>query len=89
MHGYYELVIKQMMGEYHTRHPRMRSYQNVAHDLTGGFEECNFNLIPRLQNYVANYMATSASSLKVPIQPSGRYEIELRNRPYVPNNVKR
>ena len=42
IHGDFELVIKQMTGEYQARHHRMRSYRNVAQDLIGCFEECNF-----------------------------------------------
>ena len=64
----------------------MRSYRNAAQDLIACFEKCNFNLIPRLQNYIANYLATSPIGFKV--HPGGKYEIEVRNRPYVPDNDK-
>jgi len=87
-HGESELVIKQLQGEYQARHPRMRSYINVVLDLIDFFEECEFSLIPRLQNGVDDSLATSAVVFKIPIYPNRRYEIEVKHRPYVPDNVK-
>ena len=52
------------------------------------FEECNFNLIPRLQNCIVDSLATSAALFKVPMHPSGKYEDEVRHVPFVPYNVK-
>ena len=66
----------------------MRSYRNSSQDLIGGFEELKFNLIPRLYNYIANSLATSATGFKVPMYPRGRYEIEVRNMPSIPDNMK-
>ena len=48
LYGHIELIIKQMTREYQARHPRMRSYQNASQDLIECFEECSFNLIPRV-----------------------------------------
>ena len=75
IHGDSELVIKQMTGQYQAKHPRMRIYRNVAMDLIECFEECNFNMIPILQNCIADSLATSAVVFKVSIHPSGEYEI--------------
>ena len=77
-----------MIGEYQARHPRMRSYQNSVEDLIKCLEECNFNLIPRVQNCVVDSLATSAAAFKVPMHPVGKYEIKVRHGPSVPNNVK-
>ena len=88
IHGDFEMVIKQMLGEYQDRHPRTRSYRNDIQNLIKCFEECNFNLIPRLQNCIANSWATSATIFKIPIHPNRKYEVEVRHKPYVPDNVK-
>ena len=66
----------------------MRSYINVALDLIECFEERNFNLIPRLQNSITDLLATSIVVFKIPMHPNRKYEVEVRNRPYVPDNVK-
>ena len=66
----------------------MRSYRNDSHDLIECFEECKFNLNPRLQNCLADSLATSASFFKTPLHPNGKYEIEVRNIPSILDNVK-
>ena len=88
LHGDSKLVIKKMTGEYRDRHPRMRSYQNASRDLIECFKECSLNLIPIVQNCVVDSLATSTTTFWVPMHPVGKYEIELRHRPYVPDNVK-
>ena len=88
IHGDSELVIKQMQGKYQARHPMMRSYINVALDLIEFFEECKFNLIPRLQDGIADSLATSAIVFKIPMSPNSKYEIEVKHRPFIPDNVK-
>ena len=88
IHGYFELVSKQMQSEYQARHHRMRSYRNVSQDLIECFEELNFNLIPSLQNCRVDYLATSTAVLEVPMYPNRKYEVGVRHRPSDPENVK-
>ena len=66
----------------------MRSYLNASQDLIECFEECSFNLIPRVHNCVDDPMATLVEAFKVPMHPIRKYDIELRHRPFVPDNVK-
>ena len=73
LRGDYEMVINQMTSEYQARHPWMRSYRNVSQDLIEGFKECSFKLIPRVQNYVVDSLATSTSTFNVPTHPIGKY----------------
>jgi len=61
---------------------------NAIQDLVEGFDECKFSLIPRLQNIIADSLATSAAVFKIPIHSSKKYEVEVRNKPFVPDNVK-
>jgi len=88
IHGDSDLVIKQLQGYYQVRHTRMRSYKNVVLDLIECFEECEFSLIPRWKNGLADSLATSAMVFKIPIHPNRRYEIKFKNIPYVPENFK-
>ena len=76
------------MGEYQARNPRMRRYRNNSLDLIGCFEECKFNMIPRLQNCIADYLATRATVFKFSIYPNRKYEIEVKHRPSILDNVK-
>lgn len=66
----------------------MRSYRNAIQDLVEGFDLCEFSLIPRLQNGITDSLATSAVTFKIPIHPSSKYEVEVRHRPFVPDNIK-
>ena len=87
IHGDSELVIKQMTGEYQAKHPRMRSYRNASQDMMECFEECRFNLIPILQNFLDDSLASSSVVFKNPLHPNIKYEIEARHRPSVLDNV--
>lgn len=51
------------------------------------FTECNFTVIPRLQNAVADALAISAATFKIPIHQNRRFEIEVKHRP-VRDNIK-
>ena len=84
-----ELVIKQLQGEYQARHPRMRSYRNAIRDLVEDFALCEFSFIPRLQNGIVDSLATSIATFKIPIHSSKTYEVEVRHRPSIRDNVKR
>jgi hypothetical protein len=88
VHGYYELVINQVKGIYQTKHPRMREYKNIVLDVLENFTEYNLSVIPRGQNLIVDALATSASVFKILIFPNRKYEIEVKHRPAVPDNIK-
>jgi hypothetical protein len=44
-------------------------------------------VIPRGKNLIADTLATSASVFKIPIFPNKKYEIEVKHRPTVPDNI--
>ena len=87
--AYFNMVIKKMTNEYQAMHPRMRSYQNATQDLIEGFKECIFKLIPIVQNCVVDSLATSASTFNFPTHRIGKYEIEVRNKFFFLDSVKR
>jgi hypothetical protein len=45
-------------------------------------------MIPRGHNQTADALATLASVFKIPIFPNKRYEIEVKHRPTIPDNIK-
>ena len=73
---------------YHTKHPRMRSYKNLALDLLEEFSEYDISAIPREKNQIVDALATSNSIFKIPIFPNKKYEIQVKHRPIVPDNIK-
>jgi hypothetical protein len=82
-----ELIINQVKGVYQTKHPQLRAYKNMALDLLEGFSEYDLAAIPREKNKIVDALATSASVFKIPIFPNKRYEIEVKHRPAVPDNI--
>jgi ribonuclease HI len=88
VHGDSKLIINQVKGIYQSKHPRLRAYKNLVLDLLEEFSEYNLSAIPRGQNQIADALATSASVFKIPIFPNKKYEIEVKHRPAVPDNIK-
>jgi len=88
VHGYSKIVINQVKDIYQTKHPRMRSYRNIVLDLLEFFCEYNISVVSREPNLIANALATSASVFKIPIYLNNTYEIEVKHRPTIPDNIK-
>ena len=83
-----QLVIDEVKGVYQAKHPKMRAYKNLVLELLEEFDEYTISLIPREQNNIADSLANSASLFKILIYPNKRYEIQVKHRPSIPNNVK-
>ena len=88
IYGDSELIIHKVKGVYQAKHPRMRSYRNLVLDLLKKFEGYQLTAIPRGQNVIANALVVASSLFKIPIHPNRKYEIEVKHRPAVPNNIK-
>lgn len=88
IYGDLDLVIKQLTGTYQAKHPRMRAYRNLVLDLLESFKEFQLLVIPRNQNYIFDALAIVPSVFKIPIYPNRAYQIEVKHRPSVPDNVK-
>ena len=87
IYGYFELVIKQDQGIYQDKHPRLRSYINLVLDLLEGFKEHQLTIIPRKENVAVDALAVSASLFQDPKHPNEQYQIEVRNRASILDNV--
>ena len=88
IYGDSQLVINQVKGVYQTKHPRMRSYRNLVLELLENFTEFTFFFIPRDQNTIVDALDTSASVFKILIYPNKNYEIQVKHRPAIPDNIK-
>ena len=88
IYGDSDLILKQVMGTYQVKHPRMRDYRNMALDILECFDEYQIFIIPRSQNAIADTYVVAASTFKIPIYPNTRYTIEIKHRPAIPDNVK-
>ena len=66
----------------------MRDYRNLVLDLLEGFIEYQLSVIPRYQNHIDAALAVAANVFEIPIYPNMKYQIEVKHRPTVPDNVK-
>jgi hypothetical protein len=83
-----ELVINQVKGTYQSKHPRLRAYKKLVLDLLEEFSEYEILAIPRGNNQIVDALDTSASVFKIPTFPNRKYEIEVKHRMTVPDNIK-
>jgi hypothetical protein len=56
--------------------------------LTIFFLGFHISFVPREVNAMADYMVVSTSNFRVPLPPKLRYDVEVKYRPSIPDNVK-
>jgi ribonuclease HI len=83
-----KLVIKQIKGEYATKHPRLRAYRNSILDALQCFTEIDLQVMPRRQNILVDGLATSIATYKIPFHPTHKYIVEVKCRPTVLDNIR-
>jgi ribonuclease HI len=83
-----ELIIKQIKGEHATKHPRLRTYRNVVLDTLKCFTEVDLQVIPRGQNILADGLATSVTTCKIPFRSTHPYTMEVKCRPTISDNIR-
>lgn len=88
VYGDSELIIKQVNGEYQAKHPRMRAYHSAVLDILRMFPDYTLTAIPRAQNVIADSLTTAASNLKIPMNSNNKFEIHVKHRPVVPDNLR-
>jgi hypothetical protein len=52
------------------------------------FSAFNISFIPREKNALADSLAISASFFRIPLPPKRKYDVEIKYRPVVLDNVK-
>jgi hypothetical protein len=87
--GDVELIVHQVKNLYQAKHPRLRTYKNEFWDLIDNFFLAfNISFVPREENAMADSLVVSASNFKIPLPPKLKYDVEVKYRPSIPDNVK-
>jgi ribonuclease HI len=87
--GDVELIFHQIKNLYQTKNPRLRSYRNEVWDLVDSFFSAfNISFIPREENTMVDYLVVSARNFIIPIPPKIKYDVEVKYRLSIPDNVK-
>ena len=83
------LIVHQIRSIYQENHPSLRTYRNEVWDLIDNFFlTFNISFIPREENALADSLVVFASNFKVPLPPKLKYDVEVKYRPSIPDNVK-
>ena len=85
VYGDWELVIRQVNGEYNANHPRLRAYRNDVMDLLKTFEESKLIFVPRKGNIAAHNLAFAARTCLTPYETKD-CTTQIKFRPDVPDN---
>jgi ribonuclease HI len=89
MFGYVKLIVHQVKNMYQDKNPRLRTYINEVLDLIDNFfSSFNISFVPREKNTMANSLVVSASNFKILLPPKLKYDVEVKYRPSIPDNVK-
>jgi ribonuclease HI len=89
VYGDVELIIKQIKQIYQDKHPRMRAYRNLVWDLIENFFlTFNIHAIPRHENQQVDSLVVATSTFQTPDVPKIKYEVEMRYKPSIHDNVK-
>jgi ribonuclease HI len=84
-----ELIVHQIKNIYKTKHPRLRSYRNEVWDLLDNFFSAfNISFIPREENTMVDSLVVSARNFTIPIHPKIKYNVEVKYRSSILDNVK-
>jgi ribonuclease HI len=87
--GDVELIVQQIKNLYQAKKPRLMTYRNKVWDLVDSFLLAfNISFIPRKENTMANSLAISASNFRIPFPLELKYDVEVKYRPSIPDNVK-
>jgi hypothetical protein len=82
-------IVQQIRNIYQTKHPRLRSYRNEVWDLIDTFFLAfSISFVPREENVMADSLSISVSNFRILLPPKLRYDVEMKYRPSIPENIK-
>ena len=84
-----ELIVNWVRNLCQTKHPRLKSYRNEAWDtIENFFQGFNITSISRDENMHADSLVVSVNSFKIPEAVLLEYQIQVKYRPSIPDNLK-
>jgi ribonuclease HI len=84
-----ELIINKVKNIYKYKQQRLQQYKNEVWDLVENFFVAfNISFIPREVNQKADSLAMDVSTFIPPIGPNIKYQVEVRHRIAIPDNIK-
>ena len=66
---------------------KLKAYRDEEWKLKDSFMFCELSYIPRDLNHLADSLAVSASLFVPPLPPKFNYDVQVKYRPSLPDNV--
>ena len=73
---------------FQARHPKLKAYRDEVWKLKDSFNSFSISYIPRAKNQLANSLDVSTSMFVPPLTPRLTYEVQVKYRLSLPDNVK-
>jgi len=70
------------------KHPELKTYKDEAWKLKDSFISFSISYIPRAKNQLFDSLAMSASTFIPPLPPKLTYEVRVKYKLSLPDNVK-
>lgn len=83
-----DLIIQQVNKTFQAKHPRLKAYIDEVWKLKGSFNSFSVSYIPRMKNQLVDSLVVSANTFIPPFPPKLTYEVQVKYRPSLPDNVK-
>jgi hypothetical protein len=84
-----KLIVNKIRNIYQDKNLMLRTYRNEVWDMIDNFLlDFNISFIQREENIVVDSLVVSVSNFRVPLPPKLRYDVEVKYRPSIPENVK-
>jgi ribonuclease HI len=83
-----DLIIQQVNKSFQAKHVRLKAYRDEVLEAIKNFADFKISFVPRAMNEVADSLAVSACAFIPPLPHKLSYEIQIRHRPSLPDNVK-
>ena len=82
------LIIQQVNNTFQAKSVRLKAYRYEVWKLTDSFMFFDLSYIPRTKNHLADSLIVSASMFVPPLPPKLSYDIQVKYRPSLLDNVK-
>jgi hypothetical protein len=87
-YGDVDLIIQQVNKSFQAKHVRMKDYRDEVLNVIVAFTELKISYISKAMNQLVYSLVVSASTFVPPLPPNLNYEIQVKYRPSLPDNVK-
>ena len=88
MFGDADLIIQQVNSTFQAKHVRLKAYRDEVWKIRDSLSIFDISYIPESMNHLVDSLVVSTSMFIPPMPPRLNYEIQVKYRPSLPNNIK-